>query len=155
MACDGSRGRPALGSRGTFPHGGRHRAKCERQSRCNPCGPAANVCLPGRPWTLDPGPWKRCASSFLKSIILAAIGLIDSLVTLTVIDEMTNTRGQRNRKCVGQRQAGLASSKLAVVRRRDVLSPARFVPRNVCAVEIKPDRSRTIGPLVIGVAAAG
>ena len=28
--------------------------------------------------------------------ILAAVGLIESLLTLTVIDEMTNTRGQSN-----------------------------------------------------------
>ena len=36
------------------------------------------------------------------SIILAAIGLIESLLTLTVIDEMTNTRGRGNRECIGQ-----------------------------------------------------
>ncbi|MGR5543088.1 SulP family inorganic anion transporter, partial [Vibrio campbellii] len=35
------------------------------------------------------------------AIILAAIGLIESLLTLTVLDEMTNTRGQSNRECVG------------------------------------------------------
>lgn len=36
------------------------------------------------------------------SIILAAIGLIESLLTLTLIDELTNTRGRGNRECVGQ-----------------------------------------------------
>ena len=36
------------------------------------------------------------------SIILAAIGLIESLLTLTLIDEVTNTRGRGNRECVGQ-----------------------------------------------------
>ncbi|MFZ6044354.1 SulP family inorganic anion transporter, partial [Vibrio natriegens] len=36
------------------------------------------------------------------SLILAAVGLIESLLTLTVIDEMTGTRGQGNRECVGQ-----------------------------------------------------
>ena len=44
------------------------------------------------------------------SIILAAIGLIESLLTLTVIDEMTNTRGQGNRECVGQGAANLTCS---------------------------------------------
>jgi SulP family sulfate permease len=34
--------------------------------------------------------------------IIAAIGLIESLLTLTLIDEMTNTRGQGNRECIGQ-----------------------------------------------------
>jgi SulP family sulfate permease len=36
------------------------------------------------------------------SIILAAIGLIESLLTLSLIDEITETRGRGNRECVGQ-----------------------------------------------------
>jgi len=36
------------------------------------------------------------------AVILAAIGLIESLLTMTVIDEMTNTRGQGNRVSIGQ-----------------------------------------------------
>ncbi|UTW45033.1 SulP family inorganic anion transporter [bacterium SCSIO 12696] len=36
------------------------------------------------------------------SIILAAIGLIESLLTLTLIDEVTDTRGRGNKECVGQ-----------------------------------------------------
>lgn len=36
------------------------------------------------------------------AIILAAIGLIESLLTMSVIDEMTDTRGQGNRVCIGQ-----------------------------------------------------
>ncbi len=36
------------------------------------------------------------------SVILAAIGLIESLLTLSLIDEITQTRGQGNRECVGQ-----------------------------------------------------
>ncbi|MBT8112389.1 MAG: sodium-independent anion transporter, partial [Gammaproteobacteria bacterium] len=35
------------------------------------------------------------------AFILAAIGLIESLLTLTLIDEVTNTRGRGNRECVG------------------------------------------------------
>ena len=41
------------------------------------------------------------------SIILAAIGLIESLLTLQLIDEMTETRGKGNRECIGQ---GLANT---------------------------------------------
>lgn len=41
------------------------------------------------------------------ALILAAVGLIESLLTLTLIDEMTNTRGRGNRECVGQ---GIANS---------------------------------------------
>ena len=36
------------------------------------------------------------------SIILAAIGLIESLLTLRLIDEITETRGRGNRECIGQ-----------------------------------------------------
>ncbi|MDQ6954076.1 MAG: SulP family inorganic anion transporter [Mariprofundaceae bacterium] len=39
---------------------------------------------------------------FPYAIILAAIGLIESLLTMTVIDEMTGTRGQGNRVSIGQ-----------------------------------------------------
>ncbi len=36
------------------------------------------------------------------AVILAAVGLIESLLTLTLIDEMTETRGRGNKECVGQ-----------------------------------------------------
>ena len=36
------------------------------------------------------------------AVILAAIGLIESLLTLTLIDEVTNTRGRGNQECIGQ-----------------------------------------------------
>ena len=36
------------------------------------------------------------------AFILAAIGLIESLLTMSLIDEVTNTRGRGNRECVGQ-----------------------------------------------------
>lgn len=41
------------------------------------------------------------------SFILAAVGLIESLMTLTLIDELTETRGQSNRECVGQGVANI------------------------------------------------
>ncbi|TEW50197.1 SulP family inorganic anion transporter [Psychromonas sp. RZ5] len=36
------------------------------------------------------------------SFILAAVGLIESLLTLTVVDEMTGTRGRPNKECIAQ-----------------------------------------------------
>lgn len=36
------------------------------------------------------------------AFILAAIGLIESLLTMTLIDEITETRGHGNRVCIGQ-----------------------------------------------------
>ncbi len=36
------------------------------------------------------------------AFILAAVGLIESLLTLSLIDEITDTRGRGNRECVGQ-----------------------------------------------------
>jgi SulP family sulfate permease len=41
------------------------------------------------------------------SIILAAIGLIESLLTMSLVDEITETRGKGNRECIGQ---GVANS---------------------------------------------
>lgn len=39
---------------------------------------------------------------FPYSLILAAIGLIESLLTLRLVDEITETRGRGNKECVGQ-----------------------------------------------------
>ena len=46
---------------------------------------------------------------FPYAVILASIGLIESLLTLTVIDEITDTRGQGNRECVGQGTANVVT----------------------------------------------
>ncbi|RJG42245.1 SulP family inorganic anion transporter [Motilimonas pumila] len=43
------------------------------------------------------------------SLILAAVGLIESLLTLTVIDEMTGTRGRSNKECVAQGVANMTN----------------------------------------------
>lgn len=40
------------------------------------------------------------------AVVLAAVGLIESLMTLTLVDEITETRGNGNRECAGQ---GLAN----------------------------------------------
>lgn len=41
------------------------------------------------------------------AIVLCGVGLIESLMTLTLIDEITETRGQGNRECIGQGVANL------------------------------------------------
>ncbi|MDO6719962.1 SulP family inorganic anion transporter [Psychrosphaera sp. 1_MG-2023] len=41
------------------------------------------------------------------AIILSLVGLIESLLTLTLIDELTDTRGRGNKECIGQ---GVANS---------------------------------------------
>ena len=53
--------------------------------------------LPSVPFTFE-----TLAIIFPYSIILAAVGLIESLLTLSLIDDVTNTRGRGNRECVGQ-----------------------------------------------------
>ncbi|MCF7822406.1 MAG: STAS domain-containing protein, partial [Mariprofundaceae bacterium] len=46
---------------------------------------------------------------FPYAVILAAIGLIESLLTMTVIDEMTDTRGHGNCVCIGQGSANVVT----------------------------------------------
>ncbi len=41
------------------------------------------------------------------SLVLAAIGLIESLLTMTLVDELTETRGNGNRVCIGQGVANI------------------------------------------------
>ncbi|MCW8853673.1 MAG: SulP family inorganic anion transporter [Gammaproteobacteria bacterium] len=53
--------------------------------------------LPSVPFNFE-----TLAIIFPYSIILAAVGLIESLLTLSLIDDVTNTRGRGNRECVGQ-----------------------------------------------------
>jgi len=41
------------------------------------------------------------------AVILASVGLIESLLTLTLVDELTETRGRGNKECVAQGAANL------------------------------------------------
>ncbi len=50
------------------------------------------------------GHWDLILST---AVILAAVGLIESLMTLNLIDEMTETRGSGNRECVAQGGANI------------------------------------------------
>jgi SulP family sulfate permease len=46
---------------------------------------------------------------FPYSLIMALVGLIESLLTLTVIDEMTETRGRGNKECIAQGVANVTT----------------------------------------------
>lgn len=50
------------------------------------------------------GHWSLIAST---AVLLAAVGLIESLMTLNLIDEMTESRGSGNRECVAQGGANI------------------------------------------------
>lgn len=60
--------------------------------------------IPAVPFT-----WETLRIVFPYSLILAAIGLIESLLTLNLIDEMTDTRGKPNRECMAQGSANLVT----------------------------------------------
>jgi len=46
--------------------------------------------------------WETLEIILPYSLILAGVGLIESLLTLSLIDEITETRGRGNKECVGQ-----------------------------------------------------
>ena len=56
---------------------------------------------------LPPMNWATLAIIAPFALILAGVGLIESLMTLTLVDEITETRGSGNRECVGQGVANI------------------------------------------------
>ena len=67
--------------------------------------------LPRPAWwdfTMPPMAWATLWIILPYAFILAGVGLIESLMTLTLIDELTETRGNGNRECVGQGVANVA-----------------------------------------------
>jgi len=65
--------------------------------------------LPEFHMPMVPMTWETLTIILPYSIIFAAVGLIESLLTLTVIDEITDTRGRGNRECVGQGTANIVT----------------------------------------------
>jgi SulP family sulfate permease len=53
--------------------------------------------------------WQTFKIIFPYALILAAIGLIESLLTLNLIDEMTDTRGKPNKECMAQGAANIVT----------------------------------------------
>jgi sulfate permease, SulP family len=58
--------------------------------------------LPQFHWPQVPMTFETLFIILPVSVTLAAIGLIESLLTLTLIDEITDTRGRTSQECVGQ-----------------------------------------------------
>ena len=58
-------------------------------------------------YKMVPMNWETLRIILPFAIVLCGVGLIESLMTLTLIDELTETRGQGNRECVGQGAANL------------------------------------------------
>ena len=58
-------------------------------------------------YELAPFSWATLGIILPYAVILCGVGLIESLMTLTLIDEITETRGQGNRECIGQGAANL------------------------------------------------
>ena len=56
-----------------------------------------------------PFDWNTLTIIFPYSLILAGVGLIESLLTLNLIDDMTQTRGKPNRACIGQGVANVVT----------------------------------------------
>lgn len=53
--------------------------------------------------------WEMLALIFPYAAIMAGVGLIESLLTLNIIDEITETRGRGNKECVAQGSANILS----------------------------------------------
>lgn len=53
--------------------------------------------------------WETLSLIFPYAAIMAGVGLIESLLTLNIVDEITETRGNGNRECVAQGGANILS----------------------------------------------
>ena len=58
--------------------------------------------LPSFAIPMVPFTWETFMIVLPTAVILCLVGLIESLLTLTLIDEMTDTRGRGNKECIGQ-----------------------------------------------------
>ncbi|MHA6281049.1 SulP family inorganic anion transporter [Salinimicrobium sp. CAU 1759] len=56
-----------------------------------------------------PFTWETLALIFPFAAIMAGVGLIESLLTLNIVDELTETRGRSNKECVAQGTANILS----------------------------------------------
>jgi sulfate permease, SulP family len=60
--------------------------------------------MPDVPWNLE-----TLKIIFPVSLTLAVVGLLESMMTASIVDEMTQTRGNKNRECVGQGMANVVN----------------------------------------------
>ena len=68
--------------------------------------------LPMFLWPDVPLNWETLRIIFPYSAALAIVGLLESLMTATIIDEMTDTDSDKNRECKGQGVANIAAGML-------------------------------------------
>ncbi|OZA30117.1 MAG: sodium-independent anion transporter [Hydrogenophilales bacterium 17-61-9] len=65
--------------------------------------------LPVFLWPEVPLTFETLAIIFPYSVSLAVVGLLESLMTATIVDELTDTTSDKNRECKGQGVANIAS----------------------------------------------
>jgi len=53
--------------------------------------------------------WQTLIIIFPYSLTLMVVGLLESLMTATIVDDLTDTKSDKNRECVGQGVANVAS----------------------------------------------
>ena len=63
-------------------------------------------------WPDVPVNWETLSIIFPYSAALAIVGLLESLMTATIIDEMTDTDSDKNRECKGQGVANIVAGML-------------------------------------------
>ena len=67
-------------------------------------GSLPSFLIPDVPFTLE-----TLAIIFPYSLTLMVVGLLESLMTATIVDDLTDTRSDKNRECVGQGVANVAT----------------------------------------------
>lgn len=65
--------------------------------------------LPVFLWPQVPWTWETLAIVLPYSAGLAAVGLLESLLTAQIVDEMTDTKSDKNQECLGQGLANIAA----------------------------------------------
>jgi len=63
-----------------------------------------SLSLPGIPWTLD-----TLRIILPTAATLAVVGLLESMMTLQIVNDMTDTRSDKNRECIGQGVANIVT----------------------------------------------
>lgn len=69
----------------------------DQQATASLAGELPSFAIPMVPFT-----WETLMIVLPTAVILCLVGLIESLLTLSLIDEMTDTRGRGNKECIGQ-----------------------------------------------------
>jgi len=60
-------------------------------------------------WPQVPLTWETLAIIFPYALSMAVVGLLESLMTATIVDDLTDTRSDKNRECKGQGVANITA----------------------------------------------